>query len=91
MDLFKENPKRIATLILNGKCELDEIPMRRRTIVAACIEELKRERLEKFLKSLKHMNVKELRDIAEQFPAIENVSRLTKAWLVKEITKAQKG
>ncbi len=43
MDLFKADPKRIAALILNDSLELAEVPMRRRTIVAACIEKLKQE------------------------------------------------
>ena len=89
MDLVKADPRRTATLILNDKLELDEVPARRRSVVAVYIKELKRERLERFLKSLKDMSVKELRDIAKQFPAIKNVGKLTKAWLVKEITKAQ--
>lgn len=90
MDLVKADPRRTATLILNDKLELDEVPARRRSVVTTYIKELKRERLEEFLKSLKDMSVKELRNIAKRFPAIKNVSKLTKSWLIKGITEAQK-
>ena len=90
MDLFKTDPRRIASLILKGRCELGEVPKDRRAAVLRQVTLLKHEQLEMFLKSLKSMRVKELRDIAEQFPAIEDVSKLTKPWLIQEITKAQK-
>jgi len=43
MDLFKADPRRIAALIINGKLELSEVPSRRRTIIAECVETLKAE------------------------------------------------
>ena len=43
MDLLKADPKRMASLIVNGRLELGEVPARRRTIVAECVETLKAE------------------------------------------------
>lgn len=91
MNLAKANPRTIATLILNGNRELGEVPTSQRSVVTTYIEELKRERSEKFSKPLKAMSVKELRETAKQFPSIKNVSKLTKPWLIEEITEAQKG
>ena len=43
MDLLKADPKRMASLIFNGRLELGEIPARRRSAVADWIETLKQE------------------------------------------------
>lgn len=44
MDLVKADPKRIASLILKGKRELDEVPRDRRAVVKHQIVLLERER-----------------------------------------------
>ena len=43
MDLNKADPKQVASLILNGRLQLDEVPMLRKRLVAIQIETLKAE------------------------------------------------
>ncbi len=58
MDLVKTDPRRIATLILNGKLELGEVPARRRPTVTDYIEELKRIKIAKREKAKAQKRVK---------------------------------
>ena len=43
MDLGKADPRTVASLIFNGRRELDEVPKFRRPEVVSCIETLKAE------------------------------------------------
>jgi len=43
MDLNKADPKQVASLIFNGRFQLDEVPMLRKRLVAIQIEILKAE------------------------------------------------
>lgn len=40
MDLYKENPRRIASLIVNGNLEIGEVPSIRRSLVQAEIDKM---------------------------------------------------
>lgn len=42
MDLYKENPRRIASLIVNGNLEIGEVPSIWRSLVQAEIDELEK-------------------------------------------------
>jgi hypothetical protein len=41
MDLLKEDPKHLASMIVNGKLHLDEIPMKNRSKVTIFVAQLK--------------------------------------------------
>jgi len=91
MDLGKANPRAIATLIVNGKRQLSEVPASNYDAVASCVEDIKREHLERFLRSLESMKVTEVRKIAKQYLSVKSTDKLTKPWLIKEIFKVEEG
>lgn len=95
MNLAKVPIKRIATLIVNGRLQLGEVPSARRTQVATMVEEMRAAQpieaapVENMTpeKPIDNMTVSELRALATQFPDIVMESKMRKAELI-EILKA---
>ena len=53
MDLAKANPRAIATRIVSGRLQLEEVPSKRRNQVAAQVEIIKQEKAEVAKKKVK--------------------------------------
>ena len=72
MNLAKANPRTIATLIVNGRRQLSEVPLAKRGMVEKEVLTFRRERLREEYDKLTHPKLKQL------FVEITGVTKQTK-------------